>query len=116
MNPVHIYKVFALYEQVIVQNPVGSKWEINGVINGKIVGHRRTDNLLWSEILFTCDKPNHKGCCDVMISQLNYFCDNHGPLCPDQVVRMGYSSQKPYLQAENAEYLLTYCPWCGKKQ
>jgi hypothetical protein len=58
-------------------------------------------------------RSNFIPCCDVMKDQTEYKCDVHSPICPDQVVVLGRDG--PYLRAENAEYVLRYCPWCGTK-
>ena len=58
---------------------------------------------------------NVKGCCVTMGVQLNYadHCKEHGNDCPDVVVRKN-SAGKYRLVAENATYICSFCPWCGK--
>jgi hypothetical protein len=53
-------------------------------------------------------------CCDMMESQIEYSCEQHGRICPDRVLL--YSRNIGYLLvARNAEYSIQYCPWCGEK-
>lgn len=48
-----------------------------------------------------------------MKNQLKNSCAQHGDYCPDKVLM--YSEGIGYLLiANNAEYSIQYCPWCGK--
>lgn len=63
-----------------------------------------------------------KTCCAFSKSQLEHYCEQHGDRCPD----VGLTYQKKYkdewidmdakfvLLAENATYIATFCPFCGK--
>lgn len=53
-------------------------------------------------------------CCETMKQQLTEYCTQHGYSCPDWVVSLD-SEGKIYLKAENACYVLDFCPWCGRE-
>jgi len=58
-----------------------------------------------------------KRCCNAMKRQLDHTCDQHGKNCPDRVVLKSGLPDGSYrflLNAENAAYDFTYCPWCGE--
>jgi len=60
------------------------------------------------------DEPVFTPCCETMTDQINYTCDKHKPTCPNQIVALDHNGL-PSLRAENGEYYMSYCPWCGKK-
>lgn len=94
----------------------GDPFIVNGVINGRIVRLGPAIDVYTYWIYYTCDKPAQivTWCCDFMQRQVYMWCEQHGPLCPDQVIRLN-TKGIPFLLAENAEYTLTYCPNCGTK-
>lgn len=108
------YLVYDYFEELIKHNPVGSLFQHNNVINGIVVGHEKSDSIAQNWIIFTCDKPNHKGCCEYMIQQLNCWCEEHGPLCPDLVIYRSHDGEI-FLHTTNADYKMDYCPWCGTR-
>jgi len=55
-------------------------------------------------------------CCEFMRQQLNYDCSEHGPDCPDVIIKLDSSSLnkgKLTLLGRNAEYECNFCPSCG---
>lgn len=109
------YLMYDYYDNLVKQYPVGSKFESVNVINGVVTDYATTKDSYQNWILFTCDKPNHKGCCEIMTDALNIWCREHGPLCPDRIVVRNNETNEIFLQAENAEYVMNFCPWCGTK-
>lgn len=57
-------------------------------------------------------------CCEIMKQQLTNNCPQHGLDCGDNVIRKcraQFFVGRLMLVAPNAEYDMTYCPWCGTK-
>lgn len=57
-------------------------------------------------------------CCEIMKQQLTNICPQHGQECGDNVIRIckgQFFEGRLMLVAPNAEYDLSYCPWCGTK-
>ena len=55
-----------------------------------------------------------KVCCNFMESHLKHGeCEQHGAGCPDQAFT--YKSKEWTLKAQNGNYAMFYCPWCGTK-
>lgn len=52
-------------------------------------------------------------CCGTAKQQLEMFCDQHGWDCPDKVLTL-WSDKSFILKAENADYGIEFCPWCGQ--
>lgn len=54
-----------------------------------------------------------KICCDGLSSQFK-FCEQDGLKCPDNYV--SYTERTGYtIHAENADYNMSFCPYCGEK-
>lgn len=59
-----------------------------------------------------------KFCCDTLRQQVLHKCEQHGYNCPDNLVQIRPGMKDGFFwvaRAQNADYQISFCPFCGKK-